>query len=339
MTHRFPIKEIAFQTGLSTATIDRVINERPNVSPQTKLRVKAAIQDLGRQETQLSTHGRRLFFDFVIEAPTRFSVEVKQAAESVLPNLSNAICRSRFTLQEVMTEDEVIVILKRIAKRGSHGVCLKARDLPKIRSAVEDLWKCGIPVVTLVTDLPETNRIAYVGINNTGAGRTAAYLIRHAIKDEPGTILTVLSQSTFLGEETRSISFKEAIANYCPKLKIVEVSGGSGIRHGTLKRLEDVATDLADIQAVYSMGGGNKVVLDFIDKFLDKPKIFIAHDADNENSTLLADCKIDFVLDHDLKADAQNVFLSFLDFHKLTPQAIQSEFSKLTILTPENLLD
>ncbi|MGB4111442.1 MAG: LacI family DNA-binding transcriptional regulator, partial [Yoonia sp.] len=35
MTHRFPIKEIAAQAGLSTATVDRVINMRPNVSAQT----------------------------------------------------------------------------------------------------------------------------------------------------------------------------------------------------------------------------------------------------------------------------------------------------------------
>mmetsp|Transcript_4798 Transcript_4798/g.7622 ORF Transcript_4798/g.7622 Transcript_4798/m.7622 type:complete len:109 (+) Transcript_4798:50-376(+) len=81
MTHRFPIKEIARQSGLGTATIDRVLNNRTNVSAQTKQRVASAIKELIAQEAQLAARGRRMFFDFVIEAPARFSREVKNAGE------------------------------------------------------------------------------------------------------------------------------------------------------------------------------------------------------------------------------------------------------------------
>ena len=35
-THRFPIKEVARQSGLSTATIARAINNRGNVSPKPR---------------------------------------------------------------------------------------------------------------------------------------------------------------------------------------------------------------------------------------------------------------------------------------------------------------
>ena len=54
MTHRFPIKEIAAQAGISTATVDRAINNRPHVSPQTQSRVKRALQELENQEILLS---------------------------------------------------------------------------------------------------------------------------------------------------------------------------------------------------------------------------------------------------------------------------------------------
>ena len=54
MTHRFPIKEIALQAGLSTATVDRVLNGRAHVSAQTKARVAAAVGELEGQEAQLS---------------------------------------------------------------------------------------------------------------------------------------------------------------------------------------------------------------------------------------------------------------------------------------------
>ena len=52
MSHRFSIKEIAHQAGLSTATIDRVINHRPGVRRQTANRVHAAIRELEAQEAR-----------------------------------------------------------------------------------------------------------------------------------------------------------------------------------------------------------------------------------------------------------------------------------------------
>ena len=177
MTHRFPIKEIARQAGLGTATVDRVLNGRAHVSPQTRLRVSAAIDELTEQEAQLAARGRRLFFDFVVEAPSRFSREVRRAAEAILPQIGPAACRPRFLLQEIMEEDEVLRALQRILKRGSHGVCLKARDTIRIREAVNGLLAAKIPVVTLVTDIGGTDRLTYVGLDNAGAGRTAAFLV------------------------------------------------------------------------------------------------------------------------------------------------------------------
>lgn len=212
MAHRFPIKEVARQSGLSTATVDRAINNRANVSPQTKARVAAAISELKGQEAQLTARGRRLFFDFVIEAPTRFSREVQHATEHVLPGLGSAVCRPRFRAQEIMSEDDVTEALLRIAKRGSHGVCIKARDLPNIRAAVDQLIASGIPVVTLVTDLTTTKRLAYVGLDNQSAGRTAAYLIAKTIGDGEGTALTSRSNDRFLGEEEREVAFKATLA-------------------------------------------------------------------------------------------------------------------------------
>ncbi len=71
----------------------------------------------------------------------------------------------------------VIATLGRIARTGSHGVILKAPDMPEVGDAVARLTAAGIPVVTLVTDLPSSARVAYVGIDNRAAGATAAYLI------------------------------------------------------------------------------------------------------------------------------------------------------------------
>ena len=54
---------------------------------------------------------------------------------------------------------------------------LKAPDHPLVAEAVDELAGAGIPVVTFVTDVPFSRRVAYVGVDNRAAGATAAYLV------------------------------------------------------------------------------------------------------------------------------------------------------------------
>jgi LacI family transcriptional regulator len=339
MTHRFPIKEIALQAGLSTATIDRVINNRAHISPQTRARVVCAIAELEQQESQMSARGRRMFFDFVIEAPFRFSREVQGAAEQVLGQITGAVCRPRFLLQEVMEEIEVVAALNRIAKRGSQGVCLKARDVTNIQTAVDRLISMGIPVVTLVTDVQGSNRVAYVGLDNHSAGRTAAYLVASVLNNVVGTVLAIRSNDRFLGEEEREIAFKQALLEKRPNLRVISVSGGGGIHYETSRLLSGAVNDFKDLKAVYSMGGGNRTILEILDDHNLHPDVYIAHDLDVDNRELIAGGHVNFILHHDLKADILNVFQTFLQFHKLFPNGALNRTSNVQVITPENIPD
>ena len=337
MTHRFPIKEIARQAGLGPATVDRALNNRPHVSPQTKHRVAAAIGELEAQETQLAARGRRLFFDFVVEAPERFSREVRDAAHAVVPQIGTAVCRPRFLMQEVMEEKEVVQALARIAKRGSHGVCLKARDTLRIRAAVTALIAAKIPVVTLVTDIGETNRLRYVGVDNAGAGRTAAYLIAKSVPDGPGVVLATLSHERFLGEEEREAAFVAALSGHRPELHVHVLRGGSGVGIETSKLIMGAVAALTNLRAVYSMGGGNKAILRTLADVGLRPEVYVAHDLDRDNRGLIETAQIDFVLHHDLRADMRDAFDAFLAFHRLAADPDLKPPSAVQVITPVNL--
>ncbi|MFY1709433.1 LacI family DNA-binding transcriptional regulator [Tritonibacter scottomollicae] len=337
MTHRFPIKEIARQAGLGTATVDRVLNGRAHVSPQTKMRVTAAMDELKAQEAQLAARGRRLFFDFVIEAPSRFSREVKATAEAILPQIGTAVCRPRFLLQDIMEEDEVVAALMRIMKRGSHGVCLKARDTAKIREAVKMLANARIPVVTLVTDIGGPDRLAYVGLDNAGAGRTAAYLISLTLGEAQGMVLATRSHERFLGEEERESAFVEALASERPGLNVLAVQGGRGVDFETSKLLTESMGDIRNLRAVYSMGGGNRSIIRTLEDNGIRPEVYVAHDLDRENRELILNRRLDFILHHDLQLDIRNAFNAFLGYHRLSNELLETPISTAQVLTPENV--
>jgi DNA-binding LacI/PurR family transcriptional regulator len=52
--HRITIKEIAAMCGVSTQTVSRVINKRPDVSPETRAAVEAAIASVGFQPSAVA---------------------------------------------------------------------------------------------------------------------------------------------------------------------------------------------------------------------------------------------------------------------------------------------
>lgn len=337
MTHRFPIKELALQAGLSTATVDRALNDRAHVSLQTKARVAAAIEELEMQESQLVARGRRMFIDVIVEAPARFSRELKSACEEILPNFGPAVFRPRFFLKELMSEDETLELLSKIKKRGSSGIILKVRDLPNIRQAVTELESRNIPVVTIVTDIPNSGRSAYVGLDNESAGQTAAYLMNNTLAGKNGHILTTASQSTFFGENERLFGFRNFIKANNPDLEIIHIAGGGGLSHNNAELIEHSLHGIKQLHGVYSMGGGNKAILKALDKLGIEPDIFIAHDLDEDNCDLLKQDKITTVLFHDLRQDLRSAFSVIAKQHHLMPQIDLPLMSDILVITPMNI--
>ena len=337
MTHRFPIKEIALQSGLSTATVDRVLNGRAHVSAQTKARVAAALSELEGQEAQLSARGRRMFVDVVVEAPKRFSSEVRAALEAELPGLGPAVLRPRFAFGEEMSEPVMVAHLDRILKRGSQGVLLKARDLPGVRRQLRRFNQRGIPVVTLVTDLPGAARLGYVGLDNSQAGQVAAYLIAGALKGQAGSVLMTKSQHSFFGEVEREAAFARELENRAPGLRLIDASGGAGLNRSTRETVQAALRGVSDLKGVYSMGGGNGAILQEIAATGQVAEVFVAHDLDRDNRQLLRAERLSYVLHHDLRRDLRQGFQQIMGFHGLMPDPGSSGLSEIQVLTPLNM--
>lgn len=332
MTHRFPIKLIAAQAGLGTATVDRVLNDRANVSVQTRMRVHAAIAELVQQEQQVSSRGRRMFFDVVVEAPERFAREVRHAVEHVLPSFAPLNLRARFAGAEVLTGAQILAILARIAKRGSDGIILKARDIPDVRDGIAMLRAKGIPVVTFVTDVPATDRIAYAGLDNAQAGRTAAGLIKREVFK--GQILGTISNQAFEGEDARWAAFSAELSDLFD-LHLIRDFGGLNTDASSAVR-KVLTAGLRPI-AVYSMSGGNRAIRAALDDHGVAPSLYIAHDLDSDNVCLLRSGEISHVLYHDLADDMAQVFRQLCGFHRAVSAAPAANMSDVQIVMRSNI--
>jgi LacI family transcriptional regulator len=337
MSHPFLIKEIALQAGVGTATVDRALNGRAHVREHTRRRIEQAIRELEQQQFQLATTGRKIVVDVVVEAPRRFADEIREALEAEVPGLHPAVFRMRYLMRESMVASEVVQALRDIARRGSHGVFLKARDVPEIASAIAELQSCGIPVVTVFTDIPSSGRITYAGLDNRAAGATAAYLIGQWLGRRPGNVLVTLSHERFRGEEECELSFRQALRARNPRLALIDASGGHGLDAATEERVRQAVGGGQKIAAVYSIGGGNVAILRALEALGLRPKCFVAHDLDRENTHLLREGAISAVLHHDLRQDMRSACQHVMQFHKLLPASGVALSSSVVVVTPENI--
>ena len=339
MTHRFPIKEIAAQAGVGLATVDRAINGRAHVSPQMRQRIDDAIRELETQESLLSARGRRMFVDIVVEAPARFSREVRIAADRVAPYVPQAALRVRYAMRERMSTAETLAQLRRIRKIGSDGVILKARDVAEVRAEIDALAERRIPVVTVFTDVRAENRVAYCGMDNRKAGETAAYIAATALAGQGGCLLLTRSDESFLGEDERAKGFAERLARLAPSISLLDLTGGAGLDRTTGEVIATALLQRTDIIGCYSMGGGNAAILRAFEQAGRPVKLFIGHDLDDDNAVLLGQGRIGWILGHDLDRDLRFAFEHIVAAHGLGRKPAARYSSDITVITPFNQPD
>ncbi|MDJ0395938.1 LacI family DNA-binding transcriptional regulator [Rhodococcus sp. G-MC3] len=311
MKHRYKVREIAQQSGLSEATVDRVLHDRPGVRPDTRSEVGQAISDLDKQRSQLRLNGRKFLFDVVMQTPARFSTEFRSALEAELPMLSPAVVRCRFHFRETESVADITSTLGRFTTRGSHGLIVKAPDDPDVVTAIDRLVEMGIPVVTYVTDVPASRRVDYVGIDNRAAGATAAYLIDGWLGDVDAAVLIILTSNIFRNEGEREMGFRSTLRALGAERgdaagrRVVEITDSEGLDQTVEALVERALAGHPDIEAVYSIGGGNTGVVQAFSRAGRRCRVFVGHDLDSDNRPLLESGALSAVLHHDLRADAR----------------------------------
>ena len=336
MKHPYRIREIAAQAGLSQATVDRVLHRRGGVRESTIREVEQAIADLDRQQSQLRLGGRTFMLDVVVQAPARFSAAVKTALEAELPALRPAIIRSRFHLLDSAAVSDLVTVLERVGRTKSHGVILKAPDLPEVVKAVADL---RVPVVTLVTDLSSSARAAYVGIDNEAAGATAAYLLEQWLADRAGDVLVVRGHGSFRGVDERETGFRAEMRRRAPGRRLLEVVDEEDRASAVMVGIREVLAANPSVRAVYSLyagAGGNAAVVEAFAAERRKYDVFIAHDLDEDNVRLLHAGRLSAVLHHDLRTDMRRACQVMLQAQGAISGPIRSNPSAIQVITPHN---
>jgi len=171
------VNDIARAAGVSLATVDRVLNDRPGVRPAKMKAVQEAIDRLGYVRDIAAANlarGRTYRMAFVLPGTEGQFVQTLAQAVAQVERQSDA--RTAILLRRYPPDDPhaIAAILAALPDQDVAGVALMAPETPVVRDAVRALRARGVPVVAMASDLPNSGRDRFVGIDNVAAGRMAA---------------------------------------------------------------------------------------------------------------------------------------------------------------------
>ena len=153
------LRDIARQAGVSLATVDRVLHNRPGVRPDTVRRVRDAMERSAFQpHAAASELARARSRRFVFVMPCGANLFMQQI-QAHLGEMAGWLSARRIAVKTLETDvfDPAILSARLEALAGQvDGVAVVALDHPSVRAAIDDLVEAGAKVVTLVSDVPSS---------------------------------------------------------------------------------------------------------------------------------------------------------------------------------------
>ncbi|HSW22786.1 MAG TPA: LacI family DNA-binding transcriptional regulator [Burkholderiaceae bacterium] len=258
---RTSLHDVASAAGVSLATVDRVLHGRGGVRARTVDQVQAVVQRLGYRPDPAAARlarKRRARLVFVLPAGTNTFVDMlDKQVQAVLPWLAEQRAAALVQRADVFSPQALARHLAGLRDRCDAAVVMGI-DHPLVRAAIDDLVAHDIVVVTLVSDVPGSQRSRFVGIDNVSAGRTAASLLGGFAGPKAGPVGIVMGSRALRDHAERLFGFEQVMAAEYPHLQLLPPIEG----HDLSKRTEPLVTKLLqrepDLVGLYSIGAGNR---------------------------------------------------------------------------------
>jgi LacI family transcriptional regulator len=335
------LRDIARQAGVSLATVDRVLHNRPGVRPDTVRRVKETIERNAFQPHVAAAElarGRARRFAFVMPSgPNLFMQQI----QSYLGEMSGWLSARRLVVETVVTDvfDAVTLASRLESMAGDFdGVAVVALDHPSVRAAINDLVDGGTKVVTLVSDVPSSRRHHYVGIDNIAAGRTAGALVGRLVGPRQGKVAIVAGSQALRDHAERIFGFGQLMTSEFSHLHLLAVLEGRDDDERSEYLVARLLSDHPDIVGLYNVGAGTPgVAKALIDSGRASQMVFIGHDVTVVTRKLLLQGVMDAVISQNPGHEARASVRALLALARGEPMLSEQEKIRIDIVMRDNL--
>ncbi|NGZ74934.1 LacI family DNA-binding transcriptional regulator [Saccharibacillus alkalitolerans] len=214
---RLTVKEIAREVGLSVATVDRVLNKRGNVKPQTVQLVMDKIREMEytpNRSASFLSKGRSISLAVAFpELPEYFWSQVEKGIDAAVRELRDFGLEVRaIRSKDYDLTDQKKTMLQLVDSGEYDAIAISPNDPQEMTDVIDYAMSKGVVVGTFNSDSPLSSRLFYVGCDYRVAGRLAADTLCRMV-GRRGRIGLIMSYTNFQMQQ-KVTGFREVIGSY-----------------------------------------------------------------------------------------------------------------------------
>lgn len=285
---RVSVADIMEDTGLSRATVDRVLNGRGNVHPRTKAVVEQALRRLSSAHPTLPAAPP--VADIALRVGRGMMAQMRQAwAESG--------AQGAFEDMHLASEDHVLRRVEGLCRDVTRPLILTAKNSDRLTAVLRQARAQGKRIIAMVSDLVPAARDGFVGIDDRAAGQAAVFLIGRMLGDRPTTVGVVLGNIAFRCHEDREIGFRTGLRANFPKVVLSGEAQGEDSTALTRDAVVQMMKAHQALAAIYNVGGGNTGLIEAL-RLLGRERdlLVVGHEVNSVTTPLLREGGMDFAI-------------------------------------------
>jgi LacI family transcriptional regulator len=290
-TVRPSIDDIARESGLSRATVLRVLNGRSGVHARTREHVERVVTKLTADHPPEAT---RPVIDFALRLDSGMMSQVL-ALSDCLGNRPH-----QFHDLHQKSDHQVLDIVRELCADTTRPLVLTVKSKPEITAELLKARRRGKIVIALIAELASEARDSFVGIDNRAAGATAAYLIGNALGGRPTAVGFILGDHLYRCHEDREIGFRSTLRAQFPRIAVVGEAVGQDNTLVTRAAVQKFLYDHPGIAALYNVSGGNDGLAEAVAEVgRTQDVLVVIHEVNDITVPLLRAGKVNFLISQD----------------------------------------
>ncbi len=340
------IKDIAERAGVSVGTVDRVLHNRPNVSPKALEKVQKALEEMDYKPNMYASalaYNKEYTFYCIIpkHESEAYWEEVEEGAYAGCERRRDFGISVKMMYYNRFSLETFAKVMNECMKQKPDGVIIVPTKLEMMRKYADLMHEQNIPFILLDSYLPDLKPLSFFGQDSFSSGYFAARMLMMIAPKETEIMLMKQMRNGNVAskqQENRETGFRHYMKDHFPEVVIHEVNLSLDIKREQYDPiLEEFFQEHPHVHHCITFNSKAHLVGDFLQKSNRRNIQIMGYDMVPKNAECVRQGSISFLIAQHGYMQGYECIESLFNAIVLKKEVEPVNYMPIELLTKENI--